>query len=52
MARPLYIILVGGGTREPAMPCLFHQSAAHFDNISNEARQIQIQCIIDDDLRK
>lgn len=54
-AAILYIVAVGGiGVEEIVMSSLFHQRAAMDVRgiISAEAREIQIECIIDDDLRK
>lgn len=41
------------GNEGIVMSCRFHQRASlHFSSISAEAREIQIECIIDDNLRK
>lgn len=53
-AAILYIVALGCiGNEGIVMSCRFHQRAApRFSSISAEAREIQIECIIDDDLRK
>lgn len=53
-AAILYIVAVGCiGNEGIVMSCRFHQRAApRFSSISAEAREIQIECIIDDNLRK
>lgn len=53
-AAILYIAAAGCiGNEGIVMSCAFHQRAAlGFSGISAEAREIQIECIIDGDLRK
>lgn len=53
-AAILYIVAAGCiGNEGIVMSCRFHQRAAlDFSSISAEAREIQIECIIDDNLRK